>query len=88
MKTLFENLMNHLKEKTSQGAAGSFGLFGIGSAPEILNIQDKLLVITQKDIIFVLQSGALVASIFVGILTSVAWFEKRREERKKRKSLI
>lgn len=88
MKTLFENFMNHLKEKTSQGVAGSFGLFGIGSAPEILNIQNKLLVITQKDIIFVLQTGALLASIFIAVLTSIAWFEKRREEKRKKKGLI
>lgn len=85
MKTLFENFMNHLKEKTSQGAMGSIGLFGVGAAPSAFNVQEHLLIITQKDVIFVLQAGALLASIFVAVLTSVAWFEKRSELRKKKK---
>ena len=88
MKTLFENFMEHLKQKTSQGAAGSIGLFGVGSLPEVLNINvgigDKILFISQKDFIFVLQSGALLASIFVAILTSIAWFEKHREAKRLR----
>lgn len=90
MTKLFEQFMEHLKNKTSQGAAGSFGLFGLGSAPEILDvthIQTKMLLIMQKDIIFVLQAGALLASIFVAVLTSVAWFEKRKESRLKKKNI-
>jgi NhaP-type Na+/H+ or K+/H+ antiporter len=83
MKTLFERIMEHLKDKVSHGAAGSIGLFGVGSLPEVVEVNTTLLFFTQKDVIFVLQSCALLASIFVAILTSVAWFEKRRESRKK-----
>lgn len=90
MTRLFENFMEHLKNKTSQGAAGSFGLFGLGSAPEILDIthiQTKMLLIMQKDVIFVLQAGALLASIFVAVLTSIAWFEKRKEAKLRKKKV-
>lgn len=85
MKTLFENLMDHLKNKTSQGAAGTIGLFSVGSLPEVVDIQTNLLFISQKDVIFVLQSGALLASIFVAVLTSIAWFQKQCDHRKNKK---
>ena len=74
--------MDHLKNKTSQGAAGTIGLFGVGSLPEVVDVQTNLLFISQKDIIFVLQSGALLASIFVAVLTSIAWFQKQKDQRR------
>ena len=92
MKTLFENFMEHLKQKTSQGAAGSIGLFGAGSLPEVVDLTSKIqtnfLFMTQANCIFILQAGALAASIFVGVLTSIAWFEKRRDSRQFRKEMV
>lgn len=64
------------------GTGGTFISFVLGIIPTVDKTINNgfIMGMIKEDILFLFQIGALSITIFIGILTAVAWFKKYRKK--------